>query len=578
MLVQILKNNPVLRFFSSLQLTVYLLLFIGAASAVATFIESSHGAVGAKALVYNTRWFEAALLLLAVNLVLILFKRMPYTGRQTGFVLVHIAIIVILLGAGITRFFGYEGLMAIREGDSTDFIYSNQDHVQLQVDGAEASFAVRLFRPGQQRIIRTLEMAGEKYRLAVKEYWPHYARSYIPAEGGKPAVKLATVGPHGRQSQYLLAGDSERLGNSRLRYLEGDLAESSGAGPRGELLIRLQDTTRRLTVPAKLPAVLEASGYTFTITEFQPDFKVGGTPDLTRPMNNPMIRVAITGPAGQQGERLLFAFHPDFDLGHGGADADFQELQMVYDYERGVTFASGGSTGLLGRASVPLAKMDMTSAEVAKHIPAGEMFEVEEMVLYKEEGGELSFVTQEILPSVVLQPGPSDDPKAPSAVRIAVSDRGGHKGEAVVVRGSPAAEEVALGDRRVALRLGPIKIPLPYRLQLDDFLLLTYPGSENPASYESHVRLFDPEMGIEGQPVRIYMNHPLTHRGFKHFQSSYDPDRLGTVLSVNHDPGKWPTYIGYTLICLGFILILAKDLIWRRPERAVSYAAQRSDA
>ncbi len=576
--MQILKKNPVLRFFGSLQLTLYLLLFVGAASAVATFIESSHGAEGAKALVYNTRWFEAALFLLTVNLILILFKRMPYTGRQTGFLLVHIAIIVILIGAGITRFFGYEGLMAIREGDSADFIYSNQDHVQLQVDGGEASFAVRLFRPGTQRITRTLEIAGEKYRLAVKEYWPHYARSYVPGEGGKPAVKLATVGPHGRQSQYLLVGDTERLGDSRLRYLAGDLSASGGAGPRGELLIRLDATTHRLAVPAEPPAVLEISGYTFTIAEFQPDFKVGGLPDLTRPMNNPMIRVAITGPAGQQGERLLFAYHPDFDMGHGGGDADFQELQMAYDYERSVTFASSGGSGLLGRASVELAEMDMTSAEAAKRIPAGEVFEVEEMVLYKEEGGELSFVIQEILPSVVLQPGPSDDPNAPSAVRMTVSDRGGHTGEAVVVRGSPAAEEIGLGDRSAALRLGPIKIPLPYSLQLDDFLLLTYPGSENPASYESHVRLFDPEMGIEGRPVRIYMNHPLTHRGFKHFQSSYDPDRLGTVLSVNHDPGKWPTYFGYTLICLGFILILAKDLIWRRSARSVSFAAQRSGA
>ena len=64
------------------------------------------------------------------------------------------------------------------------------------------------------------------------------------------------------------------------------------------------------------------------------------------------------------------------------------------------------------------------------------------------------------------------------------------------------------------------------------------------------------------------MNHPLTHRGYKHFQSSYDQDRLGTVLSVNHDPGRWPTYLGYTLIALGFILILAKDLIWPLPTRS----------
>ncbi len=115
-------------------------------------------------------------------------------------------------------------------------------------------------------------------------------------------------------------------------------------------------------------------------------------------------------------------------------------------------------------------------------------------------------------------------------------------------------------------------IPLDYRIYLDDFLLITYPGSENPASYESLVKLYDEERGIEGEPVRIYMNHPLSHRGNKHFQSSYDPDRKGTILSVNHDPGKWPTYIGYMMITLGFILVFSKKLIWRRSNRKAENA------
>jgi hypothetical protein len=58
------------------------------------------------------------------------------------------------------------------------------------------------------------------------------------------------------------------------------------------------------------------------------------------------------------------------------------------------------------------------------------------------------------------------------------------------------------------------------------------------------------------------MNHPLNHRGFKHFQSSYDEDQLGTILTVNFDPGKIPTYFGYAIISLGFILVFLKDLIW----------------
>ena len=51
------------------------------------------------------------------------------------------------------------------------------------------------------------------------------------------------------------------------------------------------------------------------------------------------------------------------------------------------------------------------------------------------------------------------------------------------------------------------------------------------------------------------MNNVLDYRGYRFFQSSYDPDEKGTRLSVNHDyPGTLITYIGYFLLGLGFVL------------------------
>ena len=52
-------------------------------------------------------------------------------------------------------------------------------------------------------------------------------------------------------------------------------------------------------------------------------------------------------------------------------------------------------------------------------------------------------------------------------------------------------------------------------------------------------------------PYRIFMNNILEHRGYRFFQSSYDQDEQGTILSVNNDPGTLPSYIGYTLLALG---------------------------
>ncbi len=108
----------------------------------------------------------------------------------------------------------------------------------------------------------------------------------------------------------------------------------------------------------------------------------------------------------------------------------------------------------------------------------------------------------------------------------------------------------------VDIAYGAKKLPLPFSLGLRDFQLDRYPGSDSPSSFASEVTLTDKEMNIS-RDLRIYMNNTLTYRGYKFFQSSYDQDEQGTILSVNHDAwGTWITYVGYFLLTLGMILSL----------------------
>ena len=53
------------------------------------------------------------------------------------------------------------------------------------------------------------------------------------------------------------------------------------------------------------------------------------------------------------------------------------------------------------------------------------------------------------------------------------------------------------------------------------------------------------------------MNNIMDYRGYRFFQASFDPDELGTRLSVNHDFwGTWVSYIGYFLLYFGMLAIL----------------------
>ena len=109
-----------------------------------------------------------------------------------------------------------------------------------------------------------------------------------------------------------------------------------------------------------------------------------------------------------------------------------------------------------------------------------------------------------------------------------------------------------MGDTQFLIEWGSKQIPLPFSIRLERFELERYPGSMSPSSYASEVRLLDEHKGVD-EPYRIYMNNTLDYGGYRFFQSSYDRDERGTILSVNNDPGKIPTYIGYAMLILGLL-------------------------
>ena len=107
----------------------------------------------------------------------------------------------------------------------------------------------------------------------------------------------------------------------------------------------------------------------------------------------------------------------------------------------------------------------------------------------------------------------------------------------------------------VALAYGSKPMTIPFEIKLNDFELKRYAGSMAPSSFSSRVTLIDEKNNVKID-YHIYMNHILNYEGYKFFQSSYTQDEKGTVLSVNHDPGTWPTYLGYILLTLGLIMNL----------------------
>ena len=78
--------------------------------------------------------------------------------------------------------------------------------------------------------------------------------------------------------------------------------------------------------------------------------------------------------------------------------------------------------------------------------------------------------------------------------------------------------------------------------------------SNSPSSFASEIEVID---GEDKMDYRIFMNNVLNYRGYRFFQSSYDDDEKGTILSVNKDKaGTIFTYIGYLSLLLSVISVL----------------------
>ncbi|MBR6367832.1 MAG: cytochrome c biogenesis protein CcsA [Bacteroidaceae bacterium] len=111
------------------------------------------------------------------------------------------------------------------------------------------------------------------------------------------------------------------------------------------------------------------------------------------------------------------------------------------------------------------------------------------------------------------------------------------------IRKEMPADSYIIPDRGSMMRL-------PFKMELDSFVVECYQGTEAPSDYISYVSVGD-------ENVRISMNNIFAKDGYRFYQSSYDEDMQGSWLSVNYDPwGTGITYAGYLLLGLSMILVL----------------------
>jgi hypothetical protein len=232
------KKNPIFRFLASLRLAVILLSVLVVMSIVGTLAESKFDADTARTWIYEAPWFHLWLLFLAANLTCSAFMRWPWKKYHTGFLLTHLGIITVMIGAVVGQIWGIEGTLTLFKDSPPDHKLVLQTR-QITVRDPDARRAVMIElgrQPLRVREGRPLDLwtTPGGWKLQAVAGSPRLIANFqpAPAPSGTPAVlvRLQTKAMNQSVEQWLLAGDRnhQRLD---LGLITVDLATPDSSAP-----------------------------------------------------------------------------------------------------------------------------------------------------------------------------------------------------------------------------------------------------------------------------------------------------------------------------------------------------------
>src|SRR5665648_589216 len=442
--------KKIVTFLFSMFFSVMLLMMFAISIAYATFIENDYGTDTAQVLIYQSRWFEILLLIGAVNLIGSMFQYKLFSRKKWAIMLFHMAFVCMILGAGVTRYFGFEGSMHIREGESTNQVVSETSFISLKVssNGEEVSEQTKVrFTPNSSNSYKkSITVGGKDIQVENELFVPNASETLVPDESGLPVISMIYSDGEMQRTEFLLMqNEKKEMGSASFGFETG---ESSAT-------------------------------IVFSRTDEGLNMVCADT-------------VLVSSMIGQTGEKLIpLVAYPVLE----------NKFYVI------------GKSGFVLKNYLPKA----TPALVQRPMEAGQ------------EG--MDAFTAKITSGNEIR-------------RVNVFGRDG-------VIFSPAT--CTINGINVSLSYGAVVRELPFSIFLRDFQLERYPGSNSPSSYASEITLKDPTLSIE-RPFRIFMNNVLKYNGYRFFQSSFDQDEKGTVLSVNQDYwGTLISYLGYFLMALGMV-------------------------
>lgn len=564
----------------SLWFASLLLILWAAAMGFATCYETATTRMEALYQFYGSWWFEAILALLVFNTLMSLLVRYRFKARQTGYLLTHVGIIVILVGGLMTRDLSIDGQVGIAEGETATH-YTDRfqhtlmliDHRETGPDGTPQQIAFDLnknvfggFSAVENPSTPNIQLGDVGIR--VLEYMPDSAMVQRLVEvdsGAPPAVQIQVRRGAELDVGWLRPGAPRQFAGFPIGFrrisdpqtMDRLLGNAAAGSDAPTLTIKVGDEERAFEV-SKLETPQTVADVEVRVVEFFERAKFAGDtlandPAASKP--NPAVIIELTRNGETERRNVLAAFPGFGDFKFSDVDVRLKapapletnapvEILRAPDGKLYMRFDAGG--GVAAATEIELNK--------PLSLPSG----THEFVV-------LNYFEHARMEARIDQFSPTRENREP-AIRFLVTSPRGQREHTIQLRRSmrlPTNPEIELAY------INKMR-PLGFAVRLEDFRIGEYPGTHRPRSFASAVTFMDPASGQERNAV-VSMNHPFTFGGqdksFVFYQSSYQlrpnqPDV--TFLSVAYDPGRPVVYAGYFALLIGMLLMLFERMWDRR--------------
>lgn len=330
----------------STRLTATLFIVFALAMAAGTFIESYYNTITARIWIYNAWWFEAIIIFFVINFFGNISRYQLYKKEKWATLILHLSFIFIIIGAFITRYVSYEGMMLIRENESSNKIYSEKSFLSVIVYGQHKGQTMQrtfekplllspaVFSPfASNNFSINSNFNKTPFSIKFKDFIMDKKETVLPNKNGKLYIKLVESSGGKRNEHFLEDGQIQSINGILFtlnKHVKGAINIVSKLGftsinsPFDGNYMRMADKLQGTVIKNNTNSLAFRSLYNIANTQFvfpdQPivgikkiisggDFKSKNSDDaliLELTSQNKTKEITLIGSIGKQGEPQTF--------------------------------------------------------------------------------------------------------------------------------------------------------------------------------------------------------------------------------------------------------------------------------